>query len=179
MNTWLFKIDNEFNGRGHASLQVDQIKTVVELRRTKVDMTAAIIQKLQGVIEKTVSKKVKVAMPSLYRSWDSYLGRLCEVGGVIEAAPLCPPTHIGKPSVAFFIEPSGNIDLVGSFDKFEATKYVNAGCFFPQTSVAATSLVALSKSVGSTLYEKGVIGHVTVDLVSFPNTADPAAPPQY
>ena len=45
-NTWLFKIDNEFNGRGHASLQVDQIKTILELRKKKVEMTEAIIEKL-------------------------------------------------------------------------------------------------------------------------------------
>ena len=98
-------------------------------------MTEAIIDKLRVVIEKTVFKKVKMAMPSLYRSWGSYLERYCEIGGVIEAAPLCPPSHLGKPSVSFLIEPSGDVNFVGSFDKFEATKYVNAGCFFPQTSL--------------------------------------------
>jgi len=29
------------------------------------------------------------------------------------------------------IEPSGEIELIGSFDKFAAKEYVNAGCFFP------------------------------------------------
>ena len=36
INTWIFKIDDEFNGRGHASLAVDSIKTVMELRKRKV-----------------------------------------------------------------------------------------------------------------------------------------------
>jgi hypothetical protein len=31
--------------------------------------------------------------------------------------------------------------------------------------------------VGATLYEKGVIGHVTIDLVSFPNVEDPSGHP--
>jgi hypothetical protein len=31
------------------------------------------------------------------------------------------------------------------------------------------NLVTLSRSIGDVLYEKGLIGHVTVDLVSFPN----------
>ena len=31
------------------------------------------------------------------------------------------------------------------------------------------NLVTLSKSIGDVLYEKGIIGHVTVDLVSFPD----------
>ena len=34
------------------------------------------------------------------------------------------------------------------------------------------NLMTISKAIGSVLYEKGVIGHVTIDLVSFP---DPAA----
>lgn len=42
INTWIFKIDDEFNGRGHASLAVDGIKTVIELRKRRVEMTEAI-----------------------------------------------------------------------------------------------------------------------------------------
>lgn len=34
-------------------------------------------------------------------------------------------------------------------------------------------MMTISKSIGEILYEKGIIGHVTVDLVSFP---DPTAP---
>jgi len=33
VNTWLFKIDDEFQGRGHAFLTVDQIKPLQALRR--------------------------------------------------------------------------------------------------------------------------------------------------
>ena len=36
VNTWIFKIDDEFNGRGHASLNVETIRTVLELRKKKV-----------------------------------------------------------------------------------------------------------------------------------------------
>lgn len=35
------------------------------------------------------------------------------------------------------------------------------------------NMMTISKSIGDVLYEKGIIGHVTVDLVSFP---DPTAP---
>lgn len=31
------------------------------------------------------------------------------------------------------------------------------------------NLAAISESLGEVLYDKGVIGHVTVDLISFPN----------
>lgn len=46
INVWIFKIDDEFGGRGHASLDVETVRTVVELRKKKVEMTEAVIQRL-------------------------------------------------------------------------------------------------------------------------------------
>lgn len=87
---WIFKIDDEFGGRGHASLDVEQVRTVVELRKKKVEMTEAVISRLQEVISKILPRKVKLAMPTLFKNWESYLEEFCKVGGVIEAAPpLC------------------------------------------------------------------------------------------
>lgn len=37
----------------------------------------------------------------------------------------------------------------------------------------------ISNSIGEVLYEKGVIGHVTVDLVSFPDPTSPNAHPLF
>ena len=61
VSTWIFKIDDEFNGRGHASLNVDTVKTIIELRKKKVEMTESIIEKLLEVIKKILPKKVKIA----------------------------------------------------------------------------------------------------------------------
>jgi len=55
-------------------------------------MTEAIIKKLEEVMIKVVPKKIRIAMPSLYRTWEIYIARFCKIGGVIEAVPLCPPT---------------------------------------------------------------------------------------
>jgi hypothetical protein len=68
------------------------------------------------------------------------MAQFCKVGGVIEAAPLCQPQLVQSPSISFFIEPNGRIDVIGSYDKFAATDYVNAGCFFPQKSLPAMNL---------------------------------------
>lgn len=48
-------------------------KTVVELKKRKFDITDSIIDKLVEVIAKLLPKKVKIAMPSLYKSWDDYI----------------------------------------------------------------------------------------------------------
>jgi len=73
INTWIFKIDDEFNGRGHASLNVESVKTIMELRKKKVEMTESIIRKLEEVIKKILPKKAKIAQPSLYKNWESYM----------------------------------------------------------------------------------------------------------
>ena len=69
VNIWLFKIDDEFGGRGHASINVDNIRTVVELRKKKVQLTESMIGRLREVLNKVLPKKVKIAMPSLYSGW--------------------------------------------------------------------------------------------------------------
>jgi hypothetical protein len=61
INVWIFKIDDEFNGRGHASINVEQVKTIVELRKKKVEMTESITRKLEEVIRKILPKKAKIA----------------------------------------------------------------------------------------------------------------------
>ena len=47
VNIWVFKMDDEFGARGHASLNVEELKTVMELRRRKVKMSEEIVQRLQ------------------------------------------------------------------------------------------------------------------------------------
>ena len=80
---------------------------------------------------------------------------------------------MGAPSISFVIEPDGKIELLGSVDKFSAREYQNAGCMFPQQSLPNMNLMTLSRSIGDALHSKGIFGHVTVDLVSFPDPTSP------
>jgi len=41
------------------------------------------------------------------------------------------------------------------------------------------NLKTLCHSVGDVLYGKGLIGHITIDLVSFPNPTDPKGHPLF
>ena len=93
------------------------------------------------------------------------------------APPLCSLNQLNFPSVSFMIEPDGKVRLVGSYDKFSGSEFVNSGCFSPQTSLPQIDLTKICQSVGSALYDKNVLGHVTIDLVSFPNTEDPTSHP--
>lgn len=41
------------------------------------------------------------------------------------------------------------------------------------------NMMTISKSIGEILYEKGVLGHITVDLVSFPDPTSPQSHPLF
>ena len=91
VNVWIFKIDDEFGARGHAMLEVEQLKTIIELRKRKVQMTEEIIMRLRQTLTKILPKKVKLAQPTLFTGgWEQYISTFCAIGGVIECAPpLC------------------------------------------------------------------------------------------
>lgn len=118
-------------------------------------------------------------MQSLYHSWDEYLSNFCRVGGVIEAVPTCLTNQMASPSVSFIVEPDGEVTLVGSVDRFSAKEFIHSGCFFPQQSLPNMNLQTICNSIGEVLYDKGVIGHVTLDLVSFPDPTSPKSHPLF
>lgn len=179
MNTWIFKIDDEFNGRGHAFLLVDNIKALSDIRRKQVEINEELVDRIINILTKQLPKKVKMAQGRLYSGWTEYLQSFCRVGGVIEAAPTCMSTQMGSPAISFLIEPNGEISLIGSMDRFAAREYLNAGCMFPQQSLPNMNMMTISKSIGEVLYSKGIFGHVTVDLVSFPDPTSPQAHPLF
>jgi hypothetical protein len=69
VNTWLFKIDDEFNGRGHAYLSIDSIKPLSNLRKKQLEINEELVDKIMQILTQYLSKKVKLAMNVLYSSW--------------------------------------------------------------------------------------------------------------
>ncbi len=86
---------------------------------------------------------------------------------------------MSSPSIAFIVEPDGEVTLLGSVDRFSAKEYINSGCFFPQQSLPNMNMQTICNSIGEVLYDKGVIGHVTLDLVSFPDPTSPKSHPLF
>lgn len=57
VSKWIFKIDDEFNGRGHASFNTDNVKFITELRKQKkIDINDNIIENLIEILQKQVPK---------------------------------------------------------------------------------------------------------------------------
>ena len=45
----------------------------MELRKRKLEMTEAVIEKINEVVKKVLPKKARIAQPQLYRSWEEFL----------------------------------------------------------------------------------------------------------
>ena len=50
VTTWIFKIDDEFNGRGHAYLNTDLIKPIQALKKKQLDPNNELIEQLKPIL---------------------------------------------------------------------------------------------------------------------------------
>ena len=113
--------------------------------------------------------KIKINMPHLYQTYNEYITKFIQKGGVIEAAPSCPVSQVASSSIGFVIDPTGEVEFLGSYDKFFSHEYTSCGYFFPQKSIPNLNLQAICQTMGKALYNKGVFGYACLDIISFPD----------
>lgn len=179
VDMWILKIDNEFNGRGHASLDISSSKLIKNYRKIGQELMEDTQEELYNYLLNILPKKIKIAMPAIYPTWKEYLKEFTRVGGVIEACPSAPFNRMQGVKVSFCIYPDGEVKLIGAFDKLESRKYVSSGYLFPQSSLPNMNLQMLAESIGAVLMEKEIIGNISVDLVSFPDETGKSSHPLF
>ena len=136
-NIWVIKLDNEKNGRGIAYVQLDKIQQYNELKRKKgrYEEQKDYENALAEVLRDMLPKKVKICANSLYKTWDEFFKDYLENRGIIEPCPTYNPSSIlGSPCIPIFIEPSGNIEHLPTYDKINLSYFRNIGAISPQTS---------------------------------------------
>ena len=147
-NIWVFKIDNEVNGRGIAYIQLDRIQSYLELKKSKdkYEDKKKYEFDLSECLKKSIPKKIKIICNNLYKSWDEYFKYYIENRGIIEACPTFNPNNIiGSPAVPIFIAPDGNIEVLPSYDKINLYNFRNVGAISPQKSLPITKKNDYSK----------------------------------
>ena len=178
---WIFKIDDEFGGRGHAYFDVKYLKQVTMLRKERAKFSKAdknywgrpevqegARMRLMENIRTVLKQKVVLAAPEVYKDWKRYVKTFTRIGGVIEA---CPLDVRGNPSANLLIEPNGAITLISTQDQIFSTPYRYCGCSFPQRSVPHAAIRGASLAICAKLYEKNIIGYVGIDFVTFSDAA--------
>jgi hypothetical protein len=59
------------------------------MRKRHLEINDDLVDKIIKILNKWLSKRVKIAMGRLFPSWEEYLKSFVRIGGVIEAAPTC------------------------------------------------------------------------------------------
>ncbi len=74
--------------------------------------------------------------PNLYKNFKQFLKEFCENQGIIESCPTNSLSGItGSPAISMYIEPDGNVEFVGTYDKINHNYFRNLAALAPQTSI--------------------------------------------
>lgn len=66
VQTWLFKIDDEFNGRGTAYLNLDHVKPLQQLRKKVITDQDSLMDYVIEILGKYLPRKAVIPMKGLY-----------------------------------------------------------------------------------------------------------------
>jgi len=169
---WVFKVDDEFGGRGHASLLTADLPSYQSmLRKYDADPDAWASEGVQSFVQEHISndleralpQKVVIASPWLFRTWEEFLAAFSRSGGVIEAAPL---EIRSSPSVNLLVEPDGRVTVVSTQEQI-MRGFGFVGSSFPQTTVPHPALRDAALAIGRACFAKSIVGHIGVDFVAF------------
>jgi len=170
---WVFKLDDEFGGRGIAHIDTATLGCYQELLRAHdrdpdgwggEQLQAAVQERLVEELRAELPSKVVINMRWLYQSWRAFTVAFRRVGGVIEASPL---ETSSSPSVNMRIDPDGALRITSVHEQIFSSPYTFVGAAFPQTAVPYPALREASLAIGRAAFERGILGHVGVDFVAF------------
>ncbi|XP_064607991.1 IQ domain-containing protein H-like isoform X2 [Liolophura sinensis] len=176
VHRWLFKLDNEFDGRGIAYCDIaahlrcykwalKESRRYGEKWNKKWAQEAAYI-KIHAEIPAILKTFAKPVNDKLFPSWEKFLEAFLGQGGVIEACP--PAESMTAISVDMLIEPNGEITMVCCGDQIHAeTPFACWGVSVPQASVEPDILNDTCKRIGMACKSRGVMGYFSVDFVTF------------
>ena len=169
---WIFKSNNDINGRTTSYIDTDKIDFIVQLKKEKKankNLTVEIFQeKLYYQLKNLVNKYIVFCYPNFYNNWDEYLEYYLNNKGTIEA---CPTKYLdgimGHPCIPMLIEPNGKIKLLPSFEKINLDYFKNVICISPQNNIEEEKLNNVAKKLGTFFYLQNIIGYVTIECITF------------
>uniref|UniRef100_A0A7S4HAW2 IQCH-like ATP-grasp domain-containing protein n=1 Tax=Guillardia theta TaxID=55529 RepID=A0A7S4HAW2_GUITH len=170
---WLFKIDDEFGGRGHAWLETSALQSHAALLRERErslnlwmdpQKQQAALRKVVEELEQILPKRAQIAHKDIYPTWEAYEETFTRVGGTIEAAA---GGQVDSPCVNLFILPTGEVSIHSTHDHLFTQDYHYMGAIFPQQTANKKALNAAATAIGKVCADKGIIGYISVDFVAF------------
>ena len=171
INIWLFKIDDEFGGRGIGYIQLDKFKHIIQIKKERQNgnMTKEKFEmNVSSILKASLHKKVEIMSRFLFNSGEEFIDQLVSRGGIIEACPTFNLSGIvGSPAISFLIEPNGFIKNFYSYDKVP-NKNLSTACYIsPQNTITNLNTKLIVDKIGEYLYSQSIIGYITVEFICF------------
>ena len=123
------------------------------------------LNKISPYLPRILSEHVKIVDTTLYPTWQDFLNAFYQAGGLIEASP--PSDIITSIAVDISMDPTGHVTLHCTQDQICSGQYRVCGGTVPQSSVLQPQLMDTVNSVAAACKERGILGHLTIDLLTF------------
>ncbi|XP_026878153.2 IQ motif-containing protein H [Electrophorus electricus] len=181
---WLFKLDGEFGTRGTAYCDVCHVSirpwALQQYRRHGPQRwilawaQEPVFLKFLEAVPALLASHAKPFNTSCYPTWACFLEHFLQKGGVIEAYP--PSDSVTSLTADLLVEPGGEVQVLSCGDQLHGPGALQvAGCSVPQTSVCPDALHSICMRVGRVCQQHQILGHLSVDLVTF---LEPGTPEQ-
>jgi hypothetical protein len=172
---WVIRLNYDENQESCVILDAEKLNLILSLRAEQNELMGenenlsawysrpvqlSVRRRLLNALKKEFLQKIRFCRKDIYGSWDIYTKLMRNYGAVVEAEPIEP---IGFITIACFITPLGEVQVVGS-----AQRYLDENCqpqfyTFPQTLLPEPVVQGLSQSLCSRLYlQYDCIGYVTL-----------------
>jgi hypothetical protein len=175
IHRWIFKLPHQTRARGFAYCDISEhlqcYQWLVRESERYGDNWAnrwAQDQAVRRISSELLSILKSHATPvdsDLYPTWGAFLSDFLIKGGLIEGHP--PSTSVTSLTVDMLIEPTGAIQILITHDQVCVQPYRVWGGTVPQSSVPPETLLSSAREVGMACRERGVIGHLSIDFVTF------------
>ncbi|XP_041965488.1 IQ motif-containing protein H [Alosa sapidissima] len=173
---WLFKMDGELGGRGTASCDVCHLGSLEWAQQQRArhkpqhwDTEWAKEEVLNKFLEEVPQLLARHARPTntrVFPTWAQFLDHFLRYGGVVEAYP--PSESVTCLTVDLLVQPAGEVCVLCCGDQLHGPSGLEVlGSSVPQTSVCPEALHQLCTRVGSSCLDRGILGYLSIDLVTF------------
>ena len=169
---WIFKSNLDTNGTGIAYLNTNKIDYINQLiKEKKINKNFTIEEKIFNQLKTIVTKNVSFVYPNLYKNWKQFLKHFLSNKGIIECCPTKELNGImGRPCIPLLIEPNGKIKILPTFEKINVDYFKNIITISPQKCLENAQLVQLADKIGNFLFNRGIVGYITLDCITFHDT---------
>jgi len=202
---WVFKIDDERSSRGHAYVDLAQLRSVAELLRSaqanaaRTAAAAAASAAATGESAGNLHGSAAPAEPSYSasdveqvqqalrkhlprkvvicnrRAYPDFTAWLAEASRVGMVVQAVPEGLLSQTSVHLQIDPDGSTCILGTSEAVCSQPFVRAASWYPHTRGSWEALREVGMRMGRVLAGKGMVGFASVDVVFFENPEFDAA----